>query len=127
MAEGSDSPPRPLPLALQQTKPPSRFLPLAENIMSPRNQALPSLLHSRTFVASESPRRWSVYGRDNEETEYGTSPRRGLTGDALGPAQRSDSFMQRKDSLANLVPGSMLTEEMRSMRLIGNSNPRYQW
>jgi cation diffusion facilitator family transporter len=92
------------------------FIPLnEESPISTRGQRLPSLLrhHSNTNFSFRDQR--SSFARSDEEVR--------------GP---SDEFhrgmLQEIDPLRmSLGPEILMTPQMRSMRLIGQSNPRYKW
>lgn len=94
------------------------FLPLQNegSAISTRGQHLPSLFNQRrpsTVRSSERGRRGSI-SEDDEDLESG---RKGLLMDYDADAERRHS-----------VGASILnTPQMRSQRLIGNSNPRYKW
>ena len=82
------------------------FLPLSDDFVSTRGQRLPGLLQSRprsTFRDEEG-------GEDVERDAEAGQRRAGL---------------QRRLSAA--AAEVLMTPQMRSMRLIGNSNARYQW
>ena len=119
MAESrsSTSPPR---SASFQIRPPLNFLPLSEAILSPRNSALPALIQSRSaanlHAQNLQQRRLSILrgGEDSDAENDGQRLR--LEDEGLATARRG-----------SLGPEVLLTPQMRSMRLIGNSNPRYQW
>ncbi|KAF2004458.1 hypothetical protein P154DRAFT_519328 [Amniculicola lignicola CBS 123094] len=96
------------------------FLPLSETL-STRGQNLPSLLHSHSQTAHRRPssiqnleRRGSASSDDDPE-----SLRPGFTM-PWGGGEREE----RRSSIAAQI---LNTPQMRSQRLIGNSNPRYKW
>jgi hypothetical protein len=102
------------------------FLPLSEEIsFSTRGQNLPGLMRS----LSSTPRRASTYRGYETVSDEETIRRSGET-----ERRRSwdfDTFEERRlpgeerrVSNAALV---LMTPQMRSQRLIGNSNPRYKW
>ena len=85
------------------------FIPVNEDpvAISTRGQRLPSLLHSSSSTSLftlpwRGGKRKNSLGADDEER---------------GPS----------DEIRRPNPGEFQTEAMRSMRLIGNSNPRYRW
>ncbi|KAL8731758.1 MAG: hypothetical protein Q9166_003205 [cf. Caloplaca sp. 2 TL-2023] len=96
------------------------FLPLSDAV-STRGQTLPSLIQSRSSAslrdvrAHLQQRKQSVY---HDDTDEDTDPER------QSPARSKHAASERRQSNASEV---LLTPQMRSMRLIGNSNPRYQW
>ncbi|KAL0262294.1 hypothetical protein SLS55_003736 [Diplodia seriata] len=88
------------------------FLPLSEDaVMSTRGQHLPALLQQS--LSSRSQRPPSVRSED-------------LYTDARGSLPPTPSY---PDERRSSVGGAsiLLTPQMRSQRLIGNSNPRYRW
>ncbi|GAB7347783.1 hypothetical protein MBLNU459_g5325t1 [Dothideomycetes sp. NU459] len=108
------------------------FLPLSdETSLSTRGQHLPSLIRERSskdIPGLARPRRSSLdgsfapgstgkFGDDNSDTEPG---KLGRLSSAWGPGERDD----RRQSAGASV---LMTPQMRSQRLIGNSNPRYRW
>jgi hypothetical protein len=118
------------------------FLPLntEDGAISTRGQALPGLLQN---LSSSTPRRTSSIrflsdlgkGSPNDDT-----PKKGS---ASQKSQRrySDSSYEDEEGLSfgrrpTLLPQdrriseaalTLMTPQMRSQRLIGNSNPRYRW
>ncbi|KIV95389.1 hypothetical protein PV10_03053 [Exophiala mesophila] len=127
----------------------SNFIPLSEEpstAVSTRGQRLPSLIQSRSTASlftlprrPRSERRNSVHSI-NSDTEVDP-----LVGDelVLGGGGSNDSAtaspLHRKwhhsyqapqeidARRMSLGPEILMTPQMRSMRLIGNSNPRYRW
>ncbi|OCT46732.1 cation efflux family protein [Cladophialophora carrionii] len=111
----------------------SSFIPLNEepSTLSTRGQRLPTLIQSRSsaslFTLPRRPttRRGSVHSHhSNEDEEHGhdddldfMSPPRRRT---LPPSEVDPRRM-------SLGPEILMTPQMRSMRLIGQSNPRYHW
>lgn len=108
------------------------FLPLSniENALSTRGQKLASLIQSRSTtnikdLSSVLTRRRSLTPEMRGDDESDGDGANG--GSILSPvksrlgrvAQRMNGFSDGGDVL--------MTPQMRSMRLIGNSNPRYQW
>ena len=84
----------------------SSFFPLSDEFVSTRGQRLSGLLHS----SSQRPR--SLFHDDEgEDVERDADDRRSAV-------QRKLSFAARE---------VLNTPQMRSMRLIGNSNKRYEW
>lgn len=91
------------------------FLPLSEDaIMSTRGQHLPSLLQQSLSNRSSSQRPASV----RSEELY--------TDRGKESAPPTPSF---SDDRRSSIGGAsvLLTPQIRSQRLIGNSNPRYKW
>ena len=122
MAEAT-SPPRNSVFRLGGLK---SFLPLADDSISTRGQALTSLIQSRSTASLQdlrphvSPRRQSNYRSTDEESDGGLSKVR-----SAGSGARDGS--DREERRNNAGAQALMTPQMRSMRLIGNSNPRYQW
>lgn len=80
--------------------------------------ALSSLIKSRSHTSLQSMRRPSSYrGRDTNDDEEVARLHRGSNEDA-------DDFRRSDDRRLSAV---LLGPQMRSQRLIGNSNPRYKW
>jgi hypothetical protein len=97
-----------------------QYQPLAsENIISPRNQALPSVIRSHSSYGAI--RRSSItLSRDGSDESPSGLFRKTSSAESLRD-------MGRRNSFSTPIPESMLSDRMRSMRLIGHSNPRYQW
>lgn len=102
------------------------FLPLSDDVVSTRGQALTSLMQSRSSASLQdlrphvSPRRHSNYRTTDEESDGGLNKVRSA---GSGPRDGSD----REERRSNAGAQALMMPQMRSMRLIGNSNPRYQW
>ncbi|KAF2841631.1 cation diffusion facilitator 10 [Patellaria atrata CBS 101060] len=102
------------------------FLPLSEDSsLSTRGQTLPALLQSLTQPLSRRPssvRLGSQRGEDDVE-----QGRRSLDGTG-GYPERPGLGIGHSERDRRLSHAEMLnTPQMRSMRLIGNANPRYKW
>ena len=110
------------------------FLPLSNDIVSTRGQKLPSLIHRRSTVnfhdlrSQLEQRRFSIHneraGQENSDDgagdlEAGDTRRVGRL--RAGEEAGGDTKNMSNDS------NILMTPQMRSMRLIGNNNPRYQW
>ncbi|KAI9745543.1 MAG: hypothetical protein M1818_001077 [Claussenomyces sp. TS43310] len=101
------------------------YLPLNDDVspmVTHGSGALTNLIRSRSATTLTLPPRRpsSIVGRDTPDDEEAlpeTSPRKPTDNDSDGHRQRED----RRSSM--ILNGS----QMRSMRLIGNSNPRYRW
>ncbi len=99
------------------------YLPLSDEIAFTRGQALPSLIQNRSSASlkdirgSLGPRR---YGSHSYESDEELDVER----DEDGSIRENRVGMNRRMSNVSQV---LNTPQMRSMRLIGNSNPRYQW
>lgn len=109
----------------------STFIPLNEESppVSTRGQRLPSLIQSRSsnslFTLPRRPRserRGSFHSHHSTEDEE------------HGPVEEQELLARKWSHLTeidarrmSLGPEILMTPQMRSMRLIGNSNPRYRW
>ncbi|KAL8936375.1 MAG: hypothetical protein Q9216_004965 [Gyalolechia sp. 2 TL-2023] len=111
------------------------FLPLASDSVSTRGQNLPSLIQSRSSASLRdvraylNQRKQSTYHDDTDDepdVERNGDPQTGQrTGQGRSPGSNQKyGRLERKTSNASEI---CMTPQMRSMRLIGNSNPRYQW
>ena len=100
------------------------FIPLTGEDAFPsstRGQRLSSLIQSRSstnlYTLHKSTRPLSFREPNDEEN-----------GSIEPPApQRRSSFIEIDHRRMSLAPEILQTPQMRSMRLIGNSNPRYHW
>ncbi|KAI4119801.1 MAG: hypothetical protein LQ345_000360 [Seirophora villosa] len=108
------------------------FLPLAGDSVSTRGQTLPSLIQSRSSASLRDVRAYlnqrkaSVY-HDETDEEPDVERDGGLhqsQQNSQSPASNKNGRLERRTSNAS---ETLMTPQMRSMRLIGNSNPRYQW
>ncbi|KAI4178976.1 MAG: hypothetical protein LQ348_005487 [Seirophora lacunosa] len=108
------------------------FLPLAGDSVSTRGQTLPSLIQSRSSASLRDVRAYlnqrkaSVYHHETDE-EPDVERNGGLRQsqrNGQSPASNKNGRLERRTSNAS---ETLMTPQMRSMRLIGNSNPRYQW
>lgn len=108
------------------------FLPLAGDSVSTRGQTLPSLIQSRSSASLRDVRAYlnqrkaSVY-HDETDEEPDVERNGGLRQsqrNGQSPASNKNGRLERRTSNAS---ETLMTPQMRSMRLIGNSNPRYQW
>ena len=106
------------------------FLPLAEDSLSTRGQRLPALIQSRSTANLEELRAQLRERRHSTITSHGEDE-----GQADGEQEHSDE-REGQSVGGHAGPGAkrlmaavetLKTPQMRSMRLIGNSNPRYQW
>jgi hypothetical protein len=97
------------------------FLPLSEDgsTFSTRGQNLPGLI--QTFGTPPIPRRSSTF-RFLEGYEDLEAARR--LAEEPNEFEEHEGAGDRKMSSAAMI---LMTPEMRSQRLIGNSNPRYKW
>ena len=114
------------------------FLPLSEDIVSTRGQRLPSLIHGRSTANIKDVRpqfehrRMSAYhsaiGADGEQGSNHERDIESAAGDVRKGARLPPGLGASGDK-KNMSENSdiLMTPQMRSMRLIGNTNPRYQW
>ena len=116
------------------------FLPLSEDTLSTRGQNLPAILQRRSVTnledlrgADASPRRRSYLNGPSATTDNNDSSS-DFGGDGTSFLSVRDlcagfanlgTTPQRRNSL--LGADVLQTPQMRSLRLIGNSNPRYRW
>ena len=101
----------------------SGFLPLNEEAaISTRGQRLPGLIQSRSSNALHTLSRYR--GRANSIQNASAEDEEARP--ALGGGRRSivNEIDARRDSV---TPDILNTPQVRSMRLIGNTNPRYRW
>lgn len=102
------------------------FLPLSEDVVSTRGQKLPSIIRERSTAsigdlrAQLAQRRQSSYINDREDEQDIERE-----GDRQGRDRGGDESRKiRRMSNASQV---LMTPQMRSMRLIGKNNLRYEW
>lgn len=122
MSDASASPPRRPSIRIGG---PRGFLPLvSDDALSTRGQTLPGLLRDRSTTSLRNlahgiPRRRTsmIDGEDNDEEAGARS------------IQYASSFegAERDGRRVSIGGQVLMTPQMRSMRLIGSSNPRYQW
>ena len=109
------------------------FLPLNDTPITTRGQSLTGLLQSRSShnVRDFKKRRpISVQGESDEDDADVESNAEILDFRWDGPSPtKSNAYVksERRGSAMSDVNQMLNTPQMRSMRLIGNSNPRYQW
>jgi hypothetical protein len=110
-----------------------------EGAISTRGQALPALLHS--LSSNSTPRRTSSwrYLTDLGKSHVDESPKKQTATSMRSQRRYSNSsneddegisFGRRPSTLDRRQSNAavtLMTQEMRSQRLIGNSNPRYRW
>ncbi|KAK5943759.1 hypothetical protein PMZ80_004768 [Knufia obscura] len=116
----------------------SSFIPLQDDHASigPRGQRLPPLIQSRSgtnlFSLPRRARGFSV--SDDESIDPGVTMntdgahmgRRPILKHAPTGFER-DNFDLNEERRMTHAEEVLMTPQMRSMRLVGNSNPRYQW
>lgn len=116
------SPPRPDPFRISSLR---NFLPLSEDTVTTRGQRLPSIIRERSVTSlaelrhpRSHRRRHSIVsnGEDEQDVER--------DGDRLGRDRGGEDDGQKRTSSSSLA---LNPPQLRSMRLIGNNNPRYQW
>ena len=129
MAEGSS--PRPKSYRIGSLR---GFLPLSDtnSPLSTRGQKLPSLLQSRSTTNAKDlwaqpPQRRSATPETNEDDESDVERDADGGYDGPSPAKSRLSKMDRRMSGVSDGGEVLMTPQMRSMRLIGSNNPRYQW
>ena len=121
MANGS--PPKPQCLRIGRQS----FLPLSEDVVTTRGQRLPSIIRDRSTTsirdlrAQLGQRRQSTFIKKHDDEQDVEREGDRQSSDRGGEEPRE---MQRRTSNASQV---LLTPQMRSMRLIGKNNPRYEW
>lgn len=116
------SPPRPEPFRISSFR---NFLPLSEETVTTRGQRLPSIIRERSVTSLAELRHSRLHRRrhsivSNSEDEQDVE----RDGDRLGRDRGGEDDAQKRMSSASLA---LNTPQMRSMRLIGHNNPRYQW
>ena len=105
------------------------FLPLSSDDASPMvthgHGTLTSLIKSRshTSLQNMSRRPSSLRGRDTPEPDEEVALSRSLTR-RMSRDGELDDFRRSEERRLSAV---LLGPQMRSQRLIGNSNPRYRW
>lgn len=111
-------PPRPQPFRIGSLL---NFLPLADDAVSTRGQKLPSIIRDRSTASIRDLRAQfsQLQPSHDEEDVERDGDRRGRE---RGGNDHSEG--QRRASNGSQV---LMTPQMRSMRLIGNNNLRYQW
>lgn len=116
------SPPRSEPFRISSLR---NFLPLSEEIVTTRGQRLPSIIRERSVTSlaelrhpRSHRRRHSIVSNSEDEQDVERD------GDRLGKDNGVVDDGHRWMSSASLA---LNTPQLRSMRLIGNNNLRYQW
>ena len=126
-----DSPPRPKSYRIGSLR---GFLPLSDtsNAFSTRGQKLPSLIQSRSTANAkdlwvQTPQRRSTTPETNEDDE--SDVERDADGGYDGPSPAKSRLSKMDRRMSGVSDGSevLMTPQMRSMRLIGKNNSRYQW
>ena len=101
------------------------FLPLSDELVSTRGQVLPSLIQNRSSASLKDVRASGSFGPSRKHGNYSYESEEEMD------LERDVDASIRESRLGNrrMSNGSQAlnTPQMRSMRLIGNSNPRYQW
>ncbi|KAK5084996.1 hypothetical protein LTR70_006214 [Exophiala xenobiotica] len=117
----------------------SGFMPLLDEpqaLLPSRGQRLPSLGQSRSATNLFSlPRRARVFSMSDDDsidaaqsmsTDGGPLTRRSTIKQSITGYER-DNFDPNEERRVAHAEQVLMTPQMRSMRLIGNSNPRYRW
>lgn len=115
----------------------SNFIPLNEeqSAISTRGQRLPSIFNSRSTASllniarrntDSRPRRNSFHSAHSNDEET-TQQQDEELGQSSPLRRRTTNETDRDPRRASTGPEILNTPQMRSMRLIGNSNPRYRW
>ena len=120
------------------------FLPLSADSISTRGQSLQGIIQSRSTTSLSAlrnrsylgNRRRSSFGTEELETSRSQDSQqewenelperqRGVLSSSVSHwgGGREDDERRRMST----IPASLITPQMRSQRLIGNSNPRYRW
>lgn len=105
----------------------TNFLPLSSDDVNPvstRGQRLPSIIQNRSSASLFSLGR-RVPVRRASATSIGSHDEESAFADDI--LSRRPSIPEIDARRMALGPESLMTPQMRSMRLIGKSNPRYQW
>ena len=110
------------------------FLPLSDtsNAFSTRGQKLPSLLQSRSAANAkdlwtQTPQRRSATPETNGDD--GSDVERDADGGYDGPSPSKSRISKVDRRMSGVSDGGevLMNPQMRSMRLIGDNNPRYRW
>ena len=126
----TDPPPdRPSPVKVGSLR---GFLPLNDAPVTTRGQKLPSLIQSRSSAnIHDLKKRRQITIQGENDTEDNDVERHAdgvdFRWDGSPPTKRKYSRGERRGSAMSEISQIMNTPQMRSLRLIGNSNPRYQW
>lgn len=93
------------------------FLPLSEEAFSVRRTPQPTLISRHAAIAGDLPHQWPT-----------RRPSAASSKDCNGRLGEDDeNVTSAKKSLAGVAADLLNAPQMRSVRLIGNNNPRYQW
>lgn len=114
------------------------FLPLSEETtLSTRGQNLPAMIRNRSTASFRETARLGSFSHpskkrlesDEDDLEIGRKRSREVTAASDLPLGYGSAWesLDRKDKKQSAAPNPLMTPEMRSQRLIGNSNPRYKW
>lgn len=126
-----DSSPRPKSYRIGSLR---GFLPLSDtsNAFSTRGQKLPSLLQSRTAANpkdlwTQTPQRRSATPETNGDDE--SDLERDADEGYDGPSPSKSRALKVGRRMSGVSDGGevLMNPQMRSMRLIGDNNPRYRW
>lgn len=107
------------------------FLPLSEDLPSKssrRAPAIPALISTRSSASLLRAQRQSFTRTREDNLEQGRSERQDSLEDGIPtPPSTFPIKGQKKDERKASAANVLMTPQMRSQRLIGNSNPRYRW
>ena len=126
----ADSPPeRPAAVKIGSLR---GFLPLNDTTVTTRGQVLPGLIHNRSSAnIHDLKKRRQITIQGENDVEDGDveryADRIDFRWDTSPPMKRRFSKSERTGGAMSEISQILNTPQMRSMRLIGNSNPRYQW
>ncbi|KAF1983449.1 hypothetical protein K402DRAFT_361196 [Aulographum hederae CBS 113979] len=100
--------------------------PADEAALSTRGQALPSLL---SHIGSPHSPGWrgSISLDEDIEAARGRTSRAGSVWGRSPDGRAREGRDSAEDRRVSMAASVLMTPQMRSQRLIGNSNPRYQW
>lgn len=113
------------------------FLPLSDDIVSTRGQKLSSLIQNKSAanlhnVRSRLEQRQQSTSNqviDTDEDQASNDNENDIERGDVGKSNRLQTSGEPEQERTRRSTASdiLMTPQMRSMRLIGNSNPRYQW
>lgn len=93
-----------------------------------RNRSTASFRDSQRFGSFSNPSK-KRQDSDEDDLEIGRKKSREANTASDLPLGYGSAWesLDRKDKKQSAAPNPLMTPEMRSQRLIGNSNPRYKW
>ncbi|KAI4121224.1 MAG: hypothetical protein LQ347_006924, partial [Umbilicaria vellea] len=95
-----------------------QFLPLSDDVVSTRGQSLPGLIRSRSTASLHDLRPPGLQRRASRVKR--------IEEDGQMDLERDGNGGRGGEGRSNAGAQVLMTPQMRSMWLIGNSNPRYQ-